>query len=374
MRLWDAINGRLIANLGPTSEVRGVSFGMGGLLAVSCHDDSVRVWSTSSGKLIHTLSKHGGGEAAFSPQGRSLVTCTSSGKIRWWRTTDWVADGEDSEDFKQAVKDRDFDIRFISEDMVVVTYSYSSETRVNRRSETRSHIKTASGDLVGASPDGKLVLIGCQLWDLEYGRILPPPVGRRYHPDASLCVTGKPFIVGMIDLIDLTTEKRIEYSNGVQWVDLEKVGRRENTANGCKYLVLTQLKFPRIVYVPSPDLEVPQSIVELFVQVALRGELGSDGEFAKWDEPTWERKQRELAAFQFPAHPFPFPGRVANDRLNWLRAEYDGTTAKNEGERLANELLRRAETIGDLDEAVRWRAVRAKHERELAPPPRAVAR
>ena len=75
--------------------------------------------------------------------------------------------------------------------------------------------------------------------------------------------------------------------------------------------------------IPPPSwLDLPADLLELWAQVAVCGELGGDGQFAPWDEPTWEKKRQELAARPIPWPDFPFPGRVGADRLHWLRTKY----------------------------------------------------
>ena len=87
-------------------------------------------------------------------------------------------------------------------------------------------------------------------------------------------------------------------------------------------------------------------------------QLNDQAEFVQWTEPEWENKRKDLAAISPPIKDFPFPGYVASDKLHWLRAEYHATTddeAKKES--LARDLLERAQTLGDKNEAARWRNV-----------------
>jgi tetratricopeptide (TPR) repeat protein len=77
------------------------------------------------------------------------------------------------------------------------------------------------------------------------------------------------------------------------------------------------------VYVPPATLDVPPEVLELWAQVVLRGELGPDGGFVGWDEPAWEGKRQELAARARPTSDFPFPGRITDDRLHWVRVQAD---------------------------------------------------
>jgi hypothetical protein len=58
---------------------------------------------------------------------------------------------------------------------------------------------------------------------------------------------------------------------------------------------------------------VPPDVLELWVQVILRCELGPGDEIRRWDEPTWQRKRQELAARAKPTPHFPFPGRIVTD-------------------------------------------------------------
>lgn len=63
-----------------------------------------------------------------------------------------------------------------------------------------------------------------------------------------------------------------------------------------------------------------------------------------------------------PAAPVPAP------KLHWLRAEFN--EAKNDADklRIAQELLRRVESTGDVVEAVRWREEVAKQAPKSPPP------
>lgn len=121
---------------------------------------------------------------------------------------------------------------------------------------------------------------------------------------------------------------------------------------------------------PAPSrLDIPPPLLQLWAQVAVRGELGPNGEFVKWNEETWEQKRQEFAAAKPPYEDFPLPGYVATDKLQWLSSEYEATEDDKEKLRLVNVLLRRFEKSGDENGAVRWRTERAKYANELAPLP-----
>ena len=102
-------------------------------------------------------------------------------------------------------------------------------------------------------------------------------------------------------------------------------------------------------------LDIPPDMLELWAEVAERGQISDSGSFAPWDEPTWSKKQKQLAAIPAPYADFPFPGAIATDPLYWLREQWQATTEEAKKHELGRELLRRSEAIGNTGEAARWR-------------------
>ena len=125
------------------------------------------------------------------------------------------------------------------------------------------------------------------------------------------------------------------------------------------------------VLADTARLSIPPKLLELWAQVAVRGELGPDGGFVRWNEEIWQRKWKELAAVPPPDPNFPFPGHLARDPLHWLRKEFEAA-ADAAKLPLARELLRRAEASGDAPEAARWRREVRQRVPEVAPRPRPV--
>jgi hypothetical protein len=206
---------------------------------------------------------------------------------------------------------------------------------------------------------------------LENGKIMDtrtwqrvlPPSGRKYPDDFGTWAKDGRFVYarrgGGALFIDVTTEKAYESPLG-NWEHFPDTGWTAVVAGryGCEIQRLPKLD----------QLDFPPAMIDLWAQVAVRGELGPPGEFVEWDEPTWEKKRQELAAMPALKSEFPFPGYVATDRLHWLRSEFATRGPDTEKLRLATELLRRAEESGDSAEAVRWRAEKNRLSQDVSSP------
>jgi WD40 repeat protein/serine/threonine protein kinase len=105
VKLWESSSGRVIGNLkGHTKRVVNVDFSPDGRLLASCsHDGTIKLWDSSKGEQLRTLSGHTGRVEgiAFSPDGRLLASGSADGTVKLWdpasgqqlRTLD-VVDGE----------------------------------------------------------------------------------------------------------------------------------------------------------------------------------------------------------------------------------------------------------------------------------------
>jgi len=191
------------------------------------------------------------------------------------------------------------------------------------------------------------------LVDRRTWTLLQPPQGRKYHPAIAKFTRGGRFVDDLG--IDTVTER--DFPVGAK--HLPKNGS-VSFSNGPRPLLF---RYPPL---GDSDIPIPSDILELWLQVAVRGELDRDGNFVEWDEATWEEKRQDLATRPAPVPDFPFPGHVAGDRLHWLRQEYEKASDFNKP-RLAKQLLDRAEAAGDTSEAVRWRAALAPKARPAEP-------
>jgi serine/threonine protein kinase len=313
VELLDGTTGRRVARLtGITAAVRHAAFSPDGRWVLTGGADlTPRVWSAADGRLAHTLPAHTNWVTwvGFSPDGTHAATL--GGDLHWWPVPD-ARPRDPAGDLRPdsiGIDAYPESVGFIHPD--VVCSHQILDLGYHVRTTFRRPVAAPLGDLGGIASDGALVLTPeGAVHDLTAGgsRRLPPP-GRRYHPEAMRLNGGRRLLIPQVplaysQLIDLAAEKVVG-----PYGDYRRV-----TADGVAAVSVG-------ILLPAPDIDLPADVLELWAQVTVRGELGPDGTLVKWDEPTWERKRRELAARARPVGAFPFPGEVARDRLYWLRQQ-----------------------------------------------------
>jgi hypothetical protein len=335
-----------------------------------------RIWSADDGALLHTLEDgdaKGDKAVAFSPSGRLLVIDGLASQL-WetagWRRVSWIGFAGQNSNPRYRIAAA----RAVTEDVFAATYSLIGGGQLVspmiqgdiRQDVNRWLVFVPSRAEYPVRADAKVIVVGSDLHDRLQKHDLYPPAGRNYHPAlGQFALDGRWLPNETGELVDLTVDR----SMPAPWYDTATpvpgsgfVWATENGRDGARGFV---------GWVPLPSRLPPDDLLDLWAHVVARGELGPTGEFTKWDEPTWERKRQELAARPVPFPDFPFPGRVATDRLYWLRCEFHQQFyGKTINETDAQTLLRRAEELGDADEAAHWQAEVAKRTREVAPPPR----
>ncbi len=365
VELWDAKTGRFIAQLElPQIDLTYQFFGNGRWIETQdpFRREHINVFSAENGRPIARLKldeKYGfpRHELNLSPSGHTAGTVSDtrgqsivrSYYVHFWDTTSWqllsttgpFQHGENGE-YDNA------DFQLITDDIWIWGEQIF-------RAGTATPIAKLPGSSLRFLREVVLLDSG-QLFETQTWRRRQPPKGRKYHPEIIRFAPDGRFVPvkndrGEFQFLDTATEETSFtgsfpsfYQARLGWVG-RLVCPYDNNSEGYLHRL------------PPPDqLDIPPDLLELWAQVAVRGQLDDEGAFVKWDEPTWEKKRQELAAKPAPYPDFPFPGHVAGDRLHWLRQEY-GNAIDADKPRLAKQLLDRAEAVGDKAQAVRWRAI-----------------
>jgi serine/threonine protein kinase len=160
--------------------------------------------------------------------------------------------------------------------------------------------------------NGTLIRCGRVLTDAVTLERLRPPLGRKYHPALATLAPDGRFWSGL----DTVTEKDIPGYFGHDHVPgLGLVAVRTTYDDTPPE---SRRDYPELRVRPDADrLGIPAALLELWAGVVAGGELGPDGRFQPWDQPTWAAKQRELAAAKPPYPDFPFPGWAAAEPDLW---------------------------------------------------------
>ncbi|HWB10568.1 MAG TPA: serine/threonine-protein kinase [Pirellulales bacterium] len=269
--------------------------------------------------------------------------------------------------------------RELNEDLLLIVDHF--DWRMCRPRDSESLAGSGSTEVLtpleGLLPEGilrgeSLLAPNGMLFNMRTGQRVIPPAGRRFHADLAQFAPDSRFVAHLsedqVSIIDVITDKRLvtrrddtesgpwaplAYRPGFGMIGMIRSIFPEFFTHTSRSLLHTS----RFLVIPTLPPEIAPDLLELWAQVAVRGEIGTDGNFAKWDESMGERKRQELAARPVPPMSFPFPGHVATDRLHWLRGEFDAAESDADQLRVAKQLLDRAEAAGDKVEAARWRAI-----------------
>jgi serine/threonine protein kinase len=385
VELWDTVTGRRIARL-DRPRVDADRFALLGRRWVSAAEGStVVVYSAENGQEVARLEGPVGvptREAFSSPDGSWVVTTYGNWSFRAWRTDTWHAG--------PALSLGNWAAEGVLDDGTVLLSDWRDRHTCSvYRPGHADPVVAHQGSWAGVPNQGKLVLLhDGRIVDTATRQLVPTPVAG--EPDRALSRFAPDGRFALHVGTDTATGKRLPITEN-WWPHLSiKHDRYWRHAVAVGYVSrFGQVAFalndrdraePRLI--PPPDrLALPAEQLELWLQVALRGELGPGDEYVKWDEPTWEQKRRQLAATPQPYPDVPFPGDLATDKLHWLRAEYYGDWIRNGVERtvgrdtlarLAAELLRRSEIERNPSEVARWSQIAAAYRTEVAPTPRPV--
>jgi hypothetical protein len=387
VELWDATTGKLITRLDSPTDRNTFpphfEFAGDGRWVVATEGRStLRICSAEDGRLLtrltHAPTEHVRGVVAVSPDARWVLTLTYVDPDLYYRV--WEADSWRVDPVAIRLRRgwRDFDqaewAQYVTNDAFVINEKYRGlQVYQHGRAEAQAEFSHDFGR-IPAERVGDLARLSSGLVvDIRTWQRLPLPPNRQFQPELARFAPDGRFVPHGFGANSLRYSEKVldTFTDRLLPSEREPAGY----IPGYGFISIDYRKSEGdLRVIRMTPLDVQADLLELWLQVALRGELGPDGSFVPWNEATWERKRQELAARPAPDPDFPFPGHVATDRLHWLRREFEEATDDADKLRLARDLLRRAEAAGDRTEAVRWRAEVAKRTPEVAPPPRAVVR
>lgn len=372
VELWDTGTGQRVARLDrPGIDLEHIQFmGAGQLISIWEGREAVGIYAADDGRPVAKLSPEPG-EAVhegpyLSPDGSQIVILASNlasdgMTIHAWETRTWAKQVA----HRLAAHNRPVQYNFILwNDGLCSYFPFSHVSRSDNADVYRLGDDTALASSIGWSVSNaknphRVIDMDGRVYSTNPWQPLPVGAGKKFHPDlaefspdgrfVSARVRLSPFVFlrgYRFHLIDLVTQKQFVMPDGLE--DWAPIGLMPGIGSA----TAVHGYGAEVRFIPSLLSEVPADQLELWVQVALRGALNDEGAFKKWDESTWEKKQQELASVSSPIGDFPFPGHLVVDKLFWLRGEFESATDKTP---LARQLLKRAETLGDQNEMVRWR-------------------
>jgi serine/threonine protein kinase/WD40 repeat protein len=372
LRLWDVATGQLRSETAQhTGSIYQYSLSHNGsLLATSCHTQptqcTLRIWDGATGQLVHKLDLQGsiisgafspdgkcvligqdqqfgvwfpddhrpakqlpGFNPELSPNGGSVASVERFGNtVYWWDTTDWHLQRTIDVSKESTGPYGYVYAGFITDDLLAVTNAIDwCKVFVKNQSTPIEYSGFISNSLgpagtIRASLDGRLVLIGVNVYDTVGGQRIPPPRGRRFRPELRQFAEGNWFTsFHESSIIDLAADKKI--SLGPQSVGPNNVGPSNSDAHFLKSLdTCVMLGVDKqIVVLRKADASLDAQLLLQWCRVVTRGMLDERGRFSKFDEATWENLRQELS-HDLDANPDASILRSAvSDRLYWLREE-----------------------------------------------------
>ena len=361
VELWDTQAGKSIARLDqPESDLQlGFHFvNQSNWIATREGKSMVVIYSANDGRVITRLVHPTGGEFLsfdVSPNGKRVAVLakktSNSNGLYVWDSNPWrlLPQNDELERCSNSVSKW---FGFWTDDLAIINTTAADTYAIY---DFLGSNQLWNMDVTGLiTNDGFMWDQSGIFYDIKTKTRLVSPPGRKYHPALVKFAQDGRFVKTDGYLIDSVTEKSIPLYHSLWQFNAE------GTLDGFgSFFHYERGDLHKMALFPAPRFlkDIPPELLQLWIQVAVRGELGAAGEFVAWNEESWDKKQQELATFPPPHPEFPFPGFLATDKLHWLRAEFQAASDNSEQKRaLAEKLLRRAEEVGNTVEANRWQA------------------
>jgi hypothetical protein len=390
VELWDVQTGRRVVELHDPGDAFWVRFAAGGHQILNVVDQTVDregdqhkvpiqavVWSADDGReLLRTPlpgTERGYYARVYAPSPRRLIAFTHTVDKQWgdwhvWETGGWRL----LQRLRHSARwwPEDDDVRELPDGRLALNMTGTWYLFRDGAAEPQKSIEDSadSSQFVGARYWNE----AGQLFDVQTGKELRPPLGRRLHPELADVVPSGRYLARAVTngfwLYDIAADKPL-MTDGYDFGSIFSDSIFPWDINSDRGLGFAAVREDQrwLLQVPLSIPEIAPQHLELWAQVAVCGELGSDGGFQPWDEPTWERHRQELAALPSLSADVPFPGYFARDRQHWMRQQhdalvddlgfqwwYDPTADPVDLIRLIETLLERARTAGDAAEIRYW--------------------
>jgi hypothetical protein len=360
--LWDTETGKVITQIDlPETAIKTLSFLGKSQWIYAIDGPAVAIFAAPDGKQVARLAFPAGqsvGAVVGSPSGRrmAVIVADSDSKrhsVKIWDTSNWQA-----EPLVTVLPDPNSGTEvpeFWSDDLLAVPqelFSVKVKWNICQIGHPRPIAEFTSEHCV-PSPDRRyLCRDHYQIIDTHTWQLLPAPAGHKFHPAVAQFALDGRFVDSGTSLLDTFTEKSIEPLGPMGFA----TEFHHLRGYGLAAIVNGQFSAINVLQVPAAEhLNLPEDLLERWAQVAVRGEIAPDGTFVEWTEPQWEAKRQELAAMKVPDSKFPFPGYLAQNRFHWLQVKLAEADSNEEKLVLMQELMQRAEAVGDKAESDRWR-------------------
>ena len=232
VKLWNTTSGRLIRTFEGHREVFSVAFSPDGRSVLS-GGDAVKLSDTASGRLIRTFEGHRGivYSVAFSPDGRLVLSGSEDKTLKLWD----VATGKLVRTF-EGHGDRVYSVAFSPDGHSLLSGSLDGTLRIWGVA-TGKLIRVVEGsEPVAFSVDGRSVLsggeVGLKLWDVATGKLIRAVEGNgpaAFSADGRSVLSGGEVGLKLWDIATGRLIRSISVDSDVQTVALSPDGRRALT-------------------------------------------------------------------------------------------------------------------------------------------------
>jgi len=381
VELWDVETGRRVAELNEPGDMHSVRFAAGGQQILGETERTVQkdgktyyetthviLWSADDGReLLRTPlpdADKGHYGTVYAPSPRRLIASTSSADKNWqywhvWETGGWRLLQKLRYSGGYAY---DSDVRELPDGRLALNMTGTWYLFRDGAAEPQKSVEDSAE--FGQFSGSRYWNEAGQLFDVQTGKELRPPAGRRLHPELAEVVPNGRYLARSRTsdfwLYDIAADKSVTTPDFDDWFFGDEASPWVGLSDRCLGFATAREDRRWLPQIPLSIPKIAPQQLELWAQVAVCGELGPDGGFQPWDEPTWEQHRQELAALPSLSADVPFPGYVAHDGQHWMRQQYDAVswhaTTSDPADliRPIETLLERARIAGDTAETRYW--------------------